>query len=87
MNTLSPKTLFVEDKKRADRHMEFVLSPAFHAAAQVALAEYALLVARKDALAGPFLMGAKEFLEILMNLGDPKAQPTDSSDIPQLTPP
>lgn len=87
MNILSPKTSFVEDKKRADRHMETMMDPRFHAAAQVALAEYALRVARKDALAGPFLLGAKEFLEILMNLGDPQAEPTDTSDLPQLTPP
>lgn len=90
MNLLSPKIFYAEDKKRADRHQEVVLSPAFHMAAQIALAEYALQLAAKhegrDALTSAKLEGVRDYLSILMNLGDVHAAPIDKSAVPELEP-
>jgi hypothetical protein len=73
MNSLSPKSEFLKDSKQADAFMEFALSPLFHRAASAALAEYANNLDSRDPTSAPALGGARGFLRVLMNIGEPSA--------------
>ena len=77
MNNITPKETYLKDTKRADRHMEVMLNPAFHQACSVALLQYVMNMDLLDPRTGPRIEGAKEVLKLLLNLGDatPPKQP------------
>lgn len=94
----APKTSFLENSIAVAAHAELLKSPAFQNAIQVALLQYsrALHEAAPSNLDGPNymsaaascfnrIMGAQEFVNILINLGS-KAEPakrTDSMNLKQ----
>jgi len=71
MNRITPKETFLEDDKRADRHMEVVLNPEFRGSLETSLLEYAMNLDVKDPFAAARLDGAREVVKIILNLGEP----------------
>lgn len=62
--------------------MEIVMSPAFRRAAEVALLEYCVQLNCDDPRAALKIRGAKQVLDILLNLGDmsQSTRPADEDD-------
>lgn len=89
-NKISPKQNFIAQSKRADAHQEIVLSPQFKSACESALLEYAMTLPlggnSPDAVRAAYqFSGAKDFLRVLLNLGDARMDHIESSN-PDLTP-
>lgn len=87
-NIIAPKTDFLKDSKRADRHIEIVMAPEFRHAVTVAFAEYANRLAQFEGerpTAAPKLEGARSVLNILMELGSPTV-PENIVQMEQLKP-
>ena len=71
VNKIEPKKDFLTDSKAADRHTEIVMSPEFRHATLIAFAEFASKLDGKNPVSAPKLEGAKEVLNILLELGNP----------------
>lgn len=84
-NSLKPKESFRSISKRADDWGEVVLSPAFKYACEVAWSEFTLRRVAHDQFSGFRLAGAKEFLDVLLNLSE-KATIQENEDKTQLQP-
>lgn len=69
---LSPKDRFLKSTD-ARAHLDLVANPVFHHALESALSEMQLSVAKSSDPAANWhrLEGAKQFVEILLNLADP----------------
>jgi len=76
--SLSPKADFLRDASRASAHQDVMASPQFKTAAATALLAYQYNKLRlvgdptNPAAISLKLQGAQEFLEVLMNLGEPE---------------
>lgn len=83
MNKLTPKVDFIRDSKIADNHQETVLNPDFRAACGVALLQYTInlsTVNLQSAAENAYkIQGAKEVIEVLLNLGDHSQQSSGPS--------
>lgn len=81
---LDPKADFCRDKQLAGKHQDIVASRDFHEAVKAALLEYQLSLIGGDptilAATSLKLQGAKEFIYVLMNLGEPKTPPRQGMD-------
>jgi hypothetical protein len=77
INTLSPRARFQSNHQRAGAHQDIVMAPNFKDACEITLAEYARQLTCDSQLeacaVGYKLQGAKDALNILLNLGDLKA--------------
>lgn len=76
-NLLSPRARYQSNHQRSGAHQDIVMSPNFREACEVTLAEYARQLTCDNQLeacaVGYKLQGAKDALNILLNLGDLKA--------------
>lgn len=83
MNLITPKLDFIRDSKIADSHQETVLSPKFRKACEVALLEYTLGLStttlQSAAETAYKLQGAKDVINVLLNLGDQHKGPVGPS--------
>jgi hypothetical protein len=76
INAITPKAQFLADSKRADAHIEVVMSPAFKIAVEAALLEYIFRQTDHPATVqdlgyvGVKIRGAREFIGVLLNLGE-----------------
>lgn len=76
---LLPKRIYLRDAKAAADHTNYMATPQFQFAAASAIIEYSRIITNGDpALAASVtfkLRGAQEYLNVLMNLGIPDAEP------------
>lgn len=90
MIQLTPKGDFKKNRKVANEHSELMASKGFREAAKVALVEYQRQKLTGDvqnpAASSLKLKGAQEFLDVLMNLGEPEAK-REETDTNVLQPP
>ncbi len=86
MNKLSPKQTFISDPKSADAFQEYMMSPGFRRAVELAFCQFTLDFKETDVLAAPQIAGAKRFIDVLLNFGERRAGLVVPSD-GQLTPP
>lgn len=68
--SIQPKGDFLKDKTRASKHQDVMANPEFRENCKVALLEMQLAMP-VDGQSILKLKGAKEFLDILLNLGEP----------------
>lgn len=85
INSLKPKDAFQSESLRSDAWGEVALSPAFKSACAAAWAEFSLRRLTHDQFAGYKLSGAKDFLEVLLNLSE-KAPLQEATPKDQLIP-
>lgn len=86
INTISPKSEFMADEKKAGQFQDLVLSPLFREGAKAALLHYSMSLSKKNtegptlAVVGLRMQGAQEVLEVLMNLGRHVAPEIEGAD-------
>lgn len=86
---ISPKADFQKDKARAEAMAEAVAAPSFREASKCALLEYTLAVTTREqpAIAGLHIQGATQFLDVLLNIGEPSVpltpMPSEELDNPE----
>lgn len=77
---IQPKAEFLTDTQRADRHMEIVLSPEFRSNCETALLQYMYQLPMTQGTDVLQLKGAREFLDVLRNLGNKHVLSTQQDD-------
>ena len=77
---IQPKAEFMADAQRADRHMEIVLSPEFRDNCEVAMLQYMYELPLAQGGEILQLKGAREYLDILRNLGQKSVHNTRENE-------
>lgn len=85
-NSLSPKSDFLKNTKAAGDFMDIVMNPSFRACVDVALTEYVMRLNAKDPRSAFRIGGARDVLNILMNLGNKSHLMTEEDEPQHLTP-